>query len=56
MDAILNYVVVYGGVAAIFVLAFDRLSKLTPSESDDKVVAFLYRVFTILGVRVPDVK
>lgn len=46
----------YAGVAALFVLFFDRLSKLTPTTSDDKIVQILYRIFTILGVRVPDVK
>ena len=46
----------YAGVAALFVLCFDRLSKLTPTKSDDKIVATMYRIFTILGVRVPDVK
>lgn len=43
------------GIIALFVLTFDRLSKLTPTGSDDKIVAMLYRIFTILGVRVPDV-
>lgn len=44
------------GVAAAFVLFFDRLSKLTPTNSDDQIVASLYRIFTIFGVRVPDVQ
>ena len=44
------------GIIALAVLVFDRASKLTPSTSDDKIVAAFYRIFTILGVRVPDVK
>lgn len=56
MESIITNFGAYAGAAALFVLFFDRLSKLTPTDSDDKIVAMLYRVFTILGVRVPDVK
>lgn len=44
------------GVVALWVLAFDRLAKLTPTDSDDKVVAFLYKVLATLAIKVPDVK
>lgn len=44
------------GVAAAFILFFDRLAKLTPSESDNKIVEFLYKIFAVLGVKVPDIK
>ena len=55
MESIIANWGAYAGAAALFVLFFDRLSKLTPTNSDDKIVAALYRIFTILGVRVPDV-
>lgn len=42
------------GVAAAFVLAFDRLAKLTPTKADDEIVRNLYKVFAILGVKVKD--
>lgn len=42
------------GVAAAFILMFDRLSKLTPTESDDKIVKNMYKLFYILGFRVRD--
>jgi len=44
------------GVAAAFILFFDRLAKLTPSDSDNKIVAFIQKVFAVLGVKVPDVQ
>ena len=44
------------GVAAAFVLFFDRLAKLTPTESDNKIVALAHKVFAILGLKVPDIK
>lgn len=43
------------GVVAAFILFFDRLSKLTPTNSDNKILNVFYRIFTILGVRVPDI-
>ncbi len=45
-----------GGVLAAFVLTFDRLAKLTPTDSDNKIVAALYKVFAVLGLKVPDVQ
>ncbi|WP_156434079.1 hypothetical protein [Bradyrhizobium retamae] len=44
------------GAAAAFMLFFDRLAKLTPTESDNAIVAMLQKVFAVLGVKVPDVK
>lgn len=44
------------GVIAAFVLFFDRLAKLTPTDSDNKVVAMAYKLFAILGLKVPDIK
>lgn len=45
----------YVGVAAGFVLTFDRLAKITPTDADDKIVAGLQKVFAVLGVKVADV-
>lgn len=44
------------GVGAAFVLFFDRLAKLTPTNSDNAIVAALYKVLAVLGVKVPDVQ
>lgn len=44
------------GVAAAFVLAFDRLAKITPTEADNSVVRIAQRIFAVLGVKVPDIK
>lgn len=44
----------WAGIAAILVLFFDRLAKLTPTTKDDGAVSLLYRIFAVLGVKVPD--
>lgn len=44
------------GAAAAFMLFFDRLAKLTPTDSDNAIVATLYKVFAVLGLKVPDIK
>lgn len=46
----------YIAVATALVLLFDRIAKLTPTESDNKIVAYAYKIFAILGLKVPDIK
>ena len=50
----------YLGVLAAFVLAFDRLAKLTPTTVDDKIAgtatSVLYKIFSVLGLKVEDNK
>ena len=46
----------YLGAAAAFILFFDRLAKLTPTDKDNKIVAYAYKLFAILGLKVPDIK
>lgn len=40
--------------AGAVIFAFDRVARLTPTKTDDKVVATLYRLASILSIRVPD--
>ena len=40
------------GIIAIVILAGDRISKLTATKKDDAIFAIIYRVTTILGLRV----
>ena len=59
MDTIMNFVnsmnwSEWVAVVVAFVLAFDRLAKLTPTKKDDGAVSFIYKVFAVLGVKVPD--
>lgn len=56
MEYLTTHFTEISGVAAAFILFFDRLAKLTPSESDNKILTVLNRVFTVLGVKVPDIK
>lgn len=50
-----NYGEILGTISA-FVLFFDRLAKLTPSDSDNKLVQILQKAFVVLGVKVTDNK
>lgn len=44
------------GLAAAFILFFDRLAKLTPSNTDNSIVQFIHGIFVVLGVKVPDLE
>lgn len=46
----------YAGAAAAFLLFFDRLAKLTPTTKDDSVLNWIYKIFAVLGVKVPDLE
>lgn len=46
----------YAGAAAAFILAFDRLAKITPTNADNVAVAYAQKIFAVLGVKVEDVK
>lgn len=54
MDWLIEHWMEIAGVAAAFVLLFDRLAKLTPTLKDDQVVSTLYRLFAVLGIKVRD--
>lgn len=44
------------GVAALAVLIFERVARLTPNKTDDKLVSFVRKLFNILSVNIPDVE
>lgn len=44
------------GVAAAWIIAFDRLAKLTPTTKDDSILNWLYKIFAVLGVKVPNLE
>jgi len=44
------------GVVVAAVLVFEKIAKLTPTNSDNKIVAMLYKIFAVLGLKVPDNK
>lgn len=58
LQTVTAYVTAHGaefaGLAAAFIIFFDRLSKLTPTNSDNAVVEALQKVFAFFGVRVTD--
>ena len=57
MEAIMNFPwAEAAGAAALFILAFERVARLTPTESDDKIVQALRKVAKVLSIDVPDRK
>ena len=43
-----------GVIASLAFQAFERLARLTPTESDDKIVRAMYKVFKVLALDVPN--
>ncbi len=54
MEYIIENWVEIAAAASALVLFFDRLAKLTPTKRDDKAVSKIYRLFAVLGLKVPD--
>ena len=57
MDWTETFVAEYGvwlGAAAFFIAGFERLARLTPSKTDDAIVSVFHKIFSVLGVHVPD--
>ena len=40
-------------VTAVVVLA-EKVAKITPTKSDDKIVQYVYKLFSVLGLNVKD--
>lgn len=56
MESFLTDYADYIACGVAFVLFFDRIAKITPTESDNKIVAYAYKLFAVLGLKVPDIK
>lgn len=61
LNTILGYITsfdwtAWSGVIALWILAFDRLAKLTPTTKDDSFVNWVYNIFSVLGVKVPELE
>ena len=44
------------GAVALLILAGDRISKLTATKRDDAFFAWIYKLATVLGVRIIEPK
>lgn len=55
----LNWIVAnYGpllGALAFVVVGAEKIARLTPSDSDNKIVNIIETVFKVIGVKVPDI-
>lgn len=56
MESFITEYADYIACGVAFVIFFDRIAKLTPTESDNKIVAYAYKVFAILGLKIEDRK
>ena len=45
-----------GFVVVAAIMFFERLAKLTPTETDNKIVAQLQKIFSVLGLHFEDNK
>lgn len=54
IDYIASHWVEFGVAFGALIFAADRIARLTPTKSDDKAVAMLYRLASVLSIRVPD--
>ena len=44
------------GVISLWIIAFRALANLTPTTKDDSIVNWIYSIFAVLGVKVPDLE
>ncbi|GAB5387724.1 MAG: hypothetical protein Alpg2KO_06920 [Alphaproteobacteria bacterium] len=42
------------GIAAMLILIAERVARLTPTETDNRVLAIIRRIANVLGLNVPD--
>jgi len=57
MEWLTGFISEYGawiGVAAAVVIVFERISKLTPTQTDDKIVAWIHKIAAMLGLDFKD--
>lgn len=45
----------YAGIAALTITLANRIAKLTPTDTDNKIVNTIGKIFAIIGIKVPDV-
>lgn len=43
-----------GVIAGFIMAAANVIAKLTPTQTDDKVLALIGKVFSVIGLKVPD--
>ena len=45
----------YAGVVALVVLLGERLARITPNTTDDKVVMYIRKALRVIGVDLPNI-
>lgn len=44
------------GIVALVILLAEKVARVTPTETDNKVVAWLYKIAAVIGIKVEDNK
>lgn len=44
------------GVIALIILVGERIARLTPTETDNKIIQWIRKVANVIGVNFPDVR
>jgi hypothetical protein len=45
----------YGGIAALVILLGERVARITPNETDDKIIMYIRKLARIIGLDLPNV-
>jgi len=45
----------YAGIVALVVLLGERLARLTPNKTDDKVIMYVRKALRVIGVDLPNI-
>ena len=45
---------VYAGAIAAAILLFDRIAKITPTNTDNEILKIILKIATVLGIKVED--
>lgn len=56
MDWIMTNWMEVAGIAALTIIVFERIARLTPTQSDDIAVQWVRRIASTIGLNFPDIQ
>ena len=54
MEDLINDWPKWAGLIAAAILLFDRIAKVTPTETDNRFLKTIHRIASVLGIKVKD--
>ena len=55
MELLVAWIIKYGGVIALGMVLAERIARLTPNKTDDKVVDWVRKILRVIGLDLPNV-